>query len=378
MKKICFVTTVPMTIRAFVIPVVRHFSAHTDWQITVVCDNDPALQEELPAGVRYVPITMKRGISLSGIRSVAEMYRLFRREKFDLVQYSTPNAAFYGSIASWLAGIRHRKYHLMGFRYLGFTGIKKMIFKTIERISCLLSTDIECVSRSNMALGLSHRVFPAGKAKVVHHGSSAGVDLKRFDIEKKDRWRGELRRELGFSDGQCVFGFAGRITGDKGINELLRAFATLSRDDNRLLLVGAVERDGLDPRLLSAAEADGNIVFHPFVDDLQRYMAAMDVLVLPSYREGFGNIVIEAQAMGVSVIVSDIPGPTDAMEPGISGLAVPAGDAAGLAEAMQTLSADQALRRRFGVQGRKLVEERFDREVLMEHFLRERRTLLGE
>lgn len=378
MKKICFVTTVPMTIRAFVIPVVRHFAAHTDWQITVVCDDDPALQEELPAGVRYVPISMKRGISLSGIRSVADMYRLFRREKFDLVQYSTPNAAFYGSIASWLAGIRHRKYHLMGFRYLGFTGVKKTIFKTIERISCLLSTDIECVSRSNMALGLAHRVFPAGKAKVVHHGSSAGVDLKRFDIEKKEQWRTEVRRELGFSDDQCVFGFAGRITGDKGINELLRAFGTLPRENNRLLLVGEVEREGLEPRLLAAAEADGNIVFHPFVDDLQRYMAAMDVLVLPSYREGFGNIVIEAQAMGVCVIVSDIPGPTDAMEPGVSGLKVPAGDVDKLAEAMQTLSTDQALRRRFGAQGRKLVEERFDCDILMEHFLRERRALLGD
>lgn len=378
MKKICFVTTISMTIRAFVLPLARYFSENTDWEITVVCDDDPTLRDELPAGVRYVPVSMKRGVSLSGIASVRSLYRLFREEKFDLVQYSTPNAAFYASIASYLAGIRHRKYHLMGLRYLGFAGIKRTIFKTIERISCMLSTDIECVSKSNRELGIREKVFPASKAHVIFHGSSAGIDLERFDIHKKGLWRAELRGQLGYSENQCVFGFAGRITGDKGINELLRAFAQLPAKDNQLLLIGEIEPAGIPAEQLEKAGENPDIRFLPFVRDIERYFAAMDVLVLPSYREGFGNIVIEAQAMGVPVIVSDIPGPVDAMEPGRTGLTVPKADAAALAAAMERFSGDPQMRTRWGAEGRKLVEERFDSDILFRHFLQERKLLLDK
>ena len=378
MKKLCFVTTIPLTVRAFVIPVVRYLAENTDWEITVVCDTDPTLQAELPERVRYVPVPMKRGISPSGLSSVWQLYSLFRKEKFDLVQYSTPNASFYSAIASWLAGIRHRKYHLMGFRYLGFTGVKKTIFKTIERLSCLLSTDIECVSPSNMTLGVREKVFPAEKAHVVFFGSSAGVDLERFDIHKRSAWRAEMRDRMGYTEDQCVFGFAGRITGDKGINELLNAFSKISSSENQLLLVGSIERDGLNPGLLDQAEKSKNITFLPFVDDIERCFAAMDVLVLPSYREGFGNVIIEAQAMGLPVIVTDIPGPVDAMIPGETGLVVPAADVEALADAMQQMDHDAELRARCGAQGRKLAEERFDFRKLMEHFLRERQDLLQD
>lgn len=366
----------PLTIRAFVIPVVRYFSENTDWDITVVCDHDPTLREELPAGVKYIPIPMKRGISLNGVLSVKYLYDLFRQEKFDLVQYSTPNAAFYASIASRLARIKHRKYHLMGFRYLGFTGIKKYVFKMIERFSCLLSTDIECVSNSNMLLGVQNKIFPEKKAKVIFHGSSAGVDLNRFDIHKKTIWRKEVRRDLGFTDQQCVFGFAGRITGDKGINELLQAFFALPSEGNRLLMVGEIEENGLNHELFCTTKNNPHIVTHKFVNDIERFFAAMDVLVLPSYREGFGNIIIEAQAMGVPVIITDIPGPIDAMIPDESGVVVPPRDVRKLTMAMQKFSVNHELREQFGHQGRKFVEECFDSEILMEYFLQDRKYLL--
>ena len=378
MKRLCFVTTVSMTVRAFVIPVIRYFSEMTDWEITVICNDDPTLEQDLPTGTHYFPISMKRGISLSGVSAMLKMYQLFRREKFDLVQYSTPNAALYASMASWLAGIPHRKYHLMGFRYLGFQGIKRGIFKFIEMFSCALSSDIECVSKSNMNWGIQDKVFPAQKAHIVFHGSSAGSDLGRFRIGNKPSWRKSVREELGYDENQCVFGYAGRITRDKGINELLAAFKLLSSMQNRLLLIGSIEnRDTLDEKLLRDAENDPHVLFHEYVDDIERYYAAMDVLVLPSYREGFGNIIIEAQAMGVPVIVTDIPGPIDAMKPMETGLSVPVADIDALSTAMNTLAKDSALRSELGRHGRKLVEEQFDQKILLDHFLQERKLLLN-
>lgn len=378
MKRLCFVTTVSMTVRAFVIPVIRYFSEMTDWEITVICDDDPTLEQDLPTGIRYIPISMKRGISLSGVSAMLKMYQLFRREKFDLVQYSTPNAALYASMASWLAGIQNRKYHLMGFRYLGFQGIKRGLFKLIEKFSCALSSDIECVSKSNMDLGIQEKVFPSEKAHVVFHGSSAGIDLGRFRIENKPSWRKTVREELGYDENQCVFGYAGRITRDKGINELLAAFKLLSSSQNRLLLIGSIENlDALDEKLLRDAENDPHVLFHEYVDDIERYYAAMDVLVLPSYREGFGNIIIEAQAMGVPVIVTDIPGPIDAVKPMETGITVPVADIDALSAAMNTLAKDSALRSKLGQHGRKLVEEQFDQKILLDHFLQERKSLLN-
>ena len=378
MKRLCFVTTVSMTVRAFVIPVIRYFSEMTDWEITVICDDDPTLEQDLPTGIRYIPISMKRGISLSGVSAMLKMYQLFRREKYDLVQYSTPNAALYASMASWLAGIQNRKYHLMGFRYLGFQGIKRGLFKLIEKFSCALSSDIECVSKSNMDLGIQEKVFPSKKAHVVFHGSSAGIDLGRFRIENKPSWRKTVREELGYDENQCVFGYAGRITRDKGINELLAAFKLLSSLQNRLLLIGSIEnRDALDEKLLRDAENDPHVLFHEYVDDIERYYADMDVLVLPSYREGFGNIIIEAQAMGVPVIVTDIPGPIDAVKPMETGITVPVADIDALSAAMNTLAKDSALRSKLGQHGRKLVEEQFDQKILLDHFLQERKSLLN-
>ena len=377
MKKICFVTTVSLTVRAFLIPVLRHLKANTDWDIAVICDEDPTLPAELPEGVRYIPVSMKRGVSPAGVGAMLKMRKIFRKEKFDLVQYSTPNAALYASLAAKFAGIRHRKYHLMGFRFLGFSGWKRGLFKWIEKLACGASTDIECVSASNLKLGIDEGVFKAEKARVLFYGSSAGVDLSRFDIANKSRWRQELRRRFGYGDHHCVFGFAGRITGDKGINELLRAFSRMRDENARLLLVGTVEEEEtLDAQLLAWARSSDRVTFHPFVMDIERYYAAMDVLVLPSYREGFGNIIIEAQAMGVPVIVSDIPGPVDAMEPGTTGLTVPVRNEDALGAAMETLCTCREDREEMGQKGRAFVEKCFDQKKLVEHILLNRMALL--
>lgn len=379
MKKICIVTTVATTVHSFMLPITEYLVAKTDWEITVICNEDHDIREWLPEKVRYIPVSMKRGVSIGGVGAMLKMAKVFRREKFDLVQYSTPNASLYAAIAAKLAGIQVRKYHLMGFRYLGFSGVKQRIFKAIEKFVCRLSTHVECVSPSNMKLGIAEGVISEEKASVLLYGSTSGVDLERFDIDKKQQWRQELRDRFQYTPQDCVFGFMGRITKDKGINELITAFSKLEHPDAKLFLAGKREDEaGLEADALAWAENSSAVTFHGYVDDIQRYFAMIDVLVLPSYREGFGNIVIEAQAMGVPVIVSDIPGPTDAMQPGQTGLTVPVRNVAALQAAMGKMLNDSALRCTMGNRGRLFVEERFDQKKLCAAILQDRSRLMEE
>lgn len=378
MKKICYVTTVPTTLESFVVPVVSQMKPQVDWEFTMISNTDPEFEKLLPEGVRYIPIPMQRGISIGGIKAMFQMVKVFRREKFDLIQYSTPNASLYASLAAWICGIKHRKYHMMGFRFLGFSGMKRHIFMWIEKLTCYLSTDIECVSKSNRKLGIEMGIFPEKKVSVLHYGSSAGVDLTRFSIQKKEQWRRELRKQFGYTDNDCVFGFAGRITRDKGINEMLDAFDHVICENKKLFIVGRMEDESsLDANIMQSARENSCIQFHGEVQEIEKYYAMMDVLLLPSYREGFGNIVIEAEALEVPVIVTDIPGPTDAMMPDTTGLVVPVKDADALRNAMTRLATDKEFRAHLGRAGRHLVEERFDQRMLCDIIMKDRERLLN-
>ena len=379
MKKICFITTVPATLNAFVVGVAEFLHQQAGYDITFICDRDEAFAASLPPYIHYIPVSMKRGIHPGGISAIFKMVRIFRREKFDMVQYSTPNASFYSAIAARIARIPIRKYHLMGFRYLGFDHLKRKIFKAIEKTTCALSTDVECVSPSNRALGISEKLFSADQSNVLLRGSSAGVDCDRFSVSNKERWREEYRKKLDFSEEDCVFGYVGRITGDKGINELLAAFEKSDIPHGKLLLVGPMElKQTINPELLKRARSGHRIVFHPAVEQIECYYSAIDVLVLPSYREGFGMVVAEAEAMGVPVIVTDIPGPTDAIIPGETGLLVKKADVDSLAAAMEDLARSPEKRQRFGAAARKFVAENFEQQRLYQAILQDRKRLLGE
>ena len=228
-NKICYVVTVPVTIRAFFIPQLKYLSKH-GYDVTVICSDDKKIEAELGDLIRYIPVDIPRGISIGGsIRAIKELKKIFVREKFDLIQYSTPNAALYASIAAKRAGCEIRNYHLMGLRYLGAKSIGRFILKEIEQIACYNSTSIECVSKSNLNLAINEKLFKSEKATVVWNGSSGGVDLKRFDYNKREIWRNTLRSELGYCDSDFIYGFIGRITGDKGINELLACFFFIKR-----------------------------------------------------------------------------------------------------------------------------------------------------
>lgn len=376
MKKICFCTTIPLTIRAFILKSAEYLHEHTDWDISFVCDYDEEFKNSLPGYFHYYPVKMKRGVSPDGLAAVRQMKKIFKREKFDMVQFSTPNAAFYASIAAKRAGIPVRNYHLMGLRYMGAKGKGRAVLKKMDKLACKNATAIECVSRSNLELGIKEGLFPPEKATVVWNGSTGGVDLKRFDYKKREEWRADTRRELGINKDDFVFGFVGRLNKDKGVNELLRAFIETERGAKLLLIGFDSEIDTLDQSLLTQAKERKDIIFHSSVSDIERYYAALDVLVLPSYREGFGNVVIEAAAVGTPAIVSDIPGPMDAIIRGKTALAVKPGVYPELKTAMDDIRKLDC--RSMGNDAFKYVESHFDSEILFEKILERKRALLAE
>ena len=375
-NKICYVVTIPTTIRVFFIPQLKYLAEH-GYDITVVCGKDDKLQQDLGDNIRYIPIDIPRGLSLLGsLKAINALCNIIKSNRFDLVQYSTPNAALYASIASKLAGVKVRNYHLMGFRYLGASGIGQKILKGIEHISCKLSTSIECVSESNLRFGIQEGIFEEKKATVVWHGSTGGVDLRRFDYTKRYIWRNEVRSQLGLADDDFVFGFVGRITKDKGVNEILEAFLG-SQAGAKLLLVGAEEGlNTLDQQLLQKAKSHPDIVFQGPVTDVERYFAAIDVLLLPSYREGFGNVVIEAAAMGTPAIISNIPGPIDTVVKGKTALVVSVKDVCELKQAMELIRTLDY--RGMGENAAKFVSIHFDCAKMNEKILYRKDELLGD
>lgn len=374
MKKICYILTVPITVRAFFIPQLKYL-ASKDLDVTVICSTDDNLQAELGENVRYIPVDMPRGIEVKqSIKVIKRIIALFKKEKFDMVQYSTPNAALYAAIAAKIVGVRVRNYHLMGFRYLGEVGIRKKVLKVLEKISCCLSTSIECVSKSNLELGVSEKIFKRDKAVVVWNGSTGGVDLERFSIAKREQWRTEIRSKLGYKDSDFVYGFVGRVTKDKGVNEIIDAYFQLQSND-KLLFVGDMEGEKeLDEKLLKKAKSSLNVLFQKSVFDIEKYYAAIDILLLPSYREGFGNVVIEAAAMGTPAIVSDIPGPIDAVISDKTAKVVTAKNVSQLKEAMFEVRDIKSIE--MGKRASEYVRSHFDSRLLNDYILKRKYELL--
>lgn len=381
MKKICFVTTISGTLRSFVVGTAEYLHQQAGYDITFICDNDAEFAASLPSYFHYIPVSMKRGISVGGIGAMLKMTSIFRREKFDMVQYSTPNASFYAALAAKLAGVPVRLYCQWGMAYVGFHGIKRTIFKAIEKSVCGLSTWIEPDSFGNLKFSHSERLYPESKGSVIWNGSASGVSLEKFDISQKSFWRAEIRKKYNIPADSIVFGFVGRITRDKGINELLAAFRKILAEipNAYLLIIGNPELTStVDMSLYRWAQENLNAIFCGSTNVVEQYLSAMDAYILPSYREGFGMVVVEAEAMGVPVIVTDIPGPTDAMIPNKTGLLVKKADVDSLVAAMKDLAQSLEKRQRFSIAAQKFAAENFEQQQLFRAILQDRKRLLGE
>ncbi len=378
-KKICIITTVTMTVDYFIKDTFKAY--HDDgYEVCLICNMDEEYIKALPPYVRPLPIKMERGLSLSGVGAMFKMLKIFRKEKFDIVQYTTPNASLYASIASFLARVPVRLYCQWGLLFVSFEGIKKKIFKFIEKFTCALSTFVAPDSFGNLKLCREMGFYGEEKSGVVYNGSACGVDLSRFDIKRKAEYRKAIREQYGFGDDDVVMGFLGRLMKDKGFDEMMGAFDILHKKhpNLKLFFVGYEEKsDREDPEMLTLFYENPRVVrTGGRVYDPERYMAAMDIYVFPSYREGFGTVVIESAAMELPLVISDIPGPTDGVIRDETAFVVPVKTVEPLAEKIEQLILDKDLRERMGKAGRKLVEEKFDSGNLIQEIVKHRNALL--
>ena len=378
MKKICYCTTIPLTINAFILKSAEYIHAHTDWDISMICANDEEFAASLPEYIHYYPIDMKRGVSFDGLRAIREMKKIFKRERFDLVQFSTPNASLYASIAAKSARIPVRLYCQWGMAFAGFTGLKHKLFKSIEKLVCKNATWIEPDSQSNREFAISQGLYTAEKSSVIWNGSACGINLDKFDITHKDEYRKTIRSRYHIPDDAFVYIFVGRVNRDKGINELLEAFRHISaKAPSYLFILGWNEADStVNAELYQWSLAHERVIYTGETPVVEQFLAASDCYVLPSYREGFGMSVVEAQAMGVPVIVTDIPGPINGMKDGETGIIFKKQDVRALEDAMLLLYRDSDLRERFGSAGYRFVTESFEQERFFGYLLEDRKKLL--
>lgn len=379
MHKICFVTTISGTLKSFVFELAKFLYKCGNFEIHFVCDYDAEFEKILPEYIHYHPIAMERGISVGGFKAVYEMYKLFKREKFDIVQYSTPNASCYASIAARMAKIKVRLYCQWGIAYVGFQGLKRNVFKFIEKMTCRNSTMIEPDSFGNLNFSHKEKLYTAKKSRVIWNGSASGVNFDKFDISQKEAWSKEIREKYSIAQDAKAFIFIGRITRDKGVNELFEASQRLLQkyNDAYLILVGNVEKnDSIKADLYEWSQNNSRVIYTGYTNEVEKYIAASDVYVLPSYREGFGSAVIEAEAMGVPVIVTDIPGPTDAMKRDKTGIVVKKGDSVELYNAMEKLYMFEDIRIEMGNSARNFALNSFEQKKLFEKIKNDRTEII--
>ena len=351
---------------------------NTDWEISMICSADTEFANLLPDYIQYYPVPMQRGISISGVKAIFEMWKVFKREKFDLIQYSTPNASLYASLAGKLAGIPVRLYCQWGIVYVGFQGLKRRIFKVEEKFVCSLSTHIEPDSHSNLKFSHIEGLYPESKGTVIWNGSACGINLDKFDISKKAIFRQIIRAKYGIPEDAFVYGFVGRITRDKGINELFQAYKAIYSGVEYLMLVGPNEVDTtVDTELYSWVQNNNHVIFTGFTSIVEQYLSAMDCFILPSYREGFGLGVIEAEAMEVPVIVTNIPGPIDAVSNEHTGKIINKADIEELIDAMVFFLRNRKIAKAWGKNGRTLAETMFEQSKLFSYILEDRKELLS-
>lgn len=372
MKKVCMITTVSLTMRSFVVATAEYLHNECGYDITLICNEDKEFAASLPEYIHFTPVSMARGIDFSAFSSIRQFIKIFKQERFDLVQYSTPNASCYASIAAKICRVPVRLYCQWGIRYVGFGGVKRKIFKLIEKFVCNNSTHIRAVSPMNKDFAVSEKLYSAERAKVVGKGGTIGVDMSAYDISKKQEWRTSIREKNKLGEDDFVFGFAGRISVDKGCGELFSAFKSVCEEapESKLLIVGPLEgKSGVDEGLIAWAETSPNVVFTGKVQnaDMRMYYAAMDTLVHPTYREGFGMVIQEAGALAVPSITTRIAGASEVMTEDVSCLLAEPKNSAELAEKMLLLATDREKNRELGLAAYRRTEEFFARPIMLEN-----------
>jgi glycosyltransferase involved in cell wall biosynthesis len=363
-RKACVVVASEMTVRTFL---VRQLVAmQNDYDVTLVVNTtNAALLEELGIGARLQALSIERAIApLSDLRCLHDLIRLMRRERFDLVHSMTPKAGLLAMAAAWVAGVPVRLHTFTGQVWATQAGIRRAALKFLDHVIARAATFTLADSHSQRSFLVGEGVVSGSKIAVLANGSVSGVDVAKFRPDPVRRHR--VRESLGIGTTDVVLLFVGRITRDKGLLDLARAFAILAdrRPGIRLLVVGPDEQC-LSPAIRHlCGRHQVRLHLCSYTNAPEDFMAASDVLCLPSYREGFGTVIIEAAAAGLPAIASQIYGVVDAVVDGSTGLLHEPADIDGLVDRLERLIARPELRHSMGTAARARASRDFSQSTL--------------
>jgi lipopolysaccharide/colanic/teichoic acid biosynthesis glycosyltransferase/glycosyltransferase involved in cell wall biosynthesis len=378
--RVAHVTTVDLSLRYLLLNQLVDLKNH-GFDVTGISASGPDVAAIEQAGIVHVPVGLTRRMApLQDVRAFADLYRVFRRHRFDIVHTHNPKPGLFGQFAARLAGVPIVVNTIHGLYGDDRTRPwRRRLYLMAERLAARASDAILSQSREDVDTIVRERVAAADA--VVHLGN--GIDLTRFDRAGVDRAAiDERRKEFGFEPGDRIVGFVGRLVAEKGLCELLTAMRSVVErvPTARLLVVGPPDTSKPDALSPSTAEALGVGRFCRFVGlqtDMPAVYALMDVFVLPSHREGVPRSPMEASAMRVPCIVTDVRGCREVVDAGTTGIIVPPRDAPALADAIVRVLTDRQLASRLGDGARTVACERFDERRVFEIVRREYGRLLA-
>ncbi|WP_158091367.1 glycosyltransferase family 4 protein [Tenacibaculum holothuriorum] len=344
-----------------------------EFNITLVSSaGDKLVKKAKEHGVNYHSIEMKREISVfNDLLSLFKLLFFFFKEKPDIVHGNTPKASFLSMIASYIVGVKTRIYYIHGLRYEGEKGIKRKVLMFIEKISTFLATNIFVVS-NGLVNELKKNKITRKKVSVIGNGSINGINSDFFDpsIVQSNL----QREELLLKNTDFVFGFVGRLVGDKGINELVTAFSRIQEEfvNAKLLLIGRYEEhlNPIKPEIKKEIEENSSIFFLGFKEDVRPYYKIMDLFVFPSYREGFGVSLMEAGAMSIPSISSNITGCNEIVKNNVNGFLIPARDAKALYDKMKFCIENKEVMRKMKKNSRNVIVEAYEQKKHWEEVMK--------
>ena len=317
------------------------------------------------------------------LKALFKLYRYFKKEKPSIVHTHTPKAGIVGMMAAKMAGVPVRLHTVAGMPLMETSGTKRKILEQVERLTYSFATQVYPNSEGLKRIILDHSFSKPEKLKVLGEGSSNGIDTIYFNPEDfTEENKKEIRDSLGIPEKDLVFIFVGRLVRDKGINELVQAFKKLNSEEKNisLLLVGPFEQE-LDP---ISQENFEEIKKHPkifttgYQVDVRPYFAISDVLTFPSYREGFPNVVMQAGAMRLPSIVTDINGCNEIIREEENGIIIPVKDEEALLNAMSKLATNTELRLKLAANSRAVITQKYERKIFWDLLLEEYRLQMKE
>lgn len=376
MKKLIWVTTVAQSMGLFK-GQLAFLSKHFD--LTFVASNEANLSELKERGetekIRVHELSMKREISLfNDLKSLFAFLIYFHAMKPDAVHGNTPKGALLSMLAAKLTGVKIRIYMCHGLRYQGCSGVMRKVLEGMEWLTCACATHVLCVSEGVRKTLADDGICPAKKSQVIGYGSCNGINKDFFAPAMYSREETErLRHRYGIGEDDFLFIFMGRIVKDKGVNEMVEAFTRYRKENPhvRLMILGAFEngQNPVDVRVQNMIKGNkGGVVYGGKQSDVRPFLAASQCLLLPSYREGFGMVLMEAGAMGVPVICSDIIGCNNVVTQD-NGLLVKPKNADDLYQKIKMMVEDTSSYRHFAASTRPSIIKRFDQQMLWNEFL---------